>query len=361
MDHAWQANASPTPWEPPVSFSMGYPRDADVLRGALPTRPGLWWFHAMGEEIRAVITAAGLVPDPFNTMQFTQAIQLLAGAPVFVNFLATPLSGYTPMSVAFTDTSTAATTSWLWTFGDGGTSTLQNPVYVYSAAGVFDVTLIANAGGIAYTVTKPQEIVVTVPPSAIWVATDNQSSPVLFSNAQKTATMNNSNGGAFNAVVVSNAGRNAGNLYFEVLLGGTNYVSSFPYQPSVGISNLDPATVSYPLGGTVSTSWVYGSNGSLDNLGVSIQTGMSIFNAGQVVMFALNLSALKFWVGLNGAWQLGGNPAANTGSLATLTAGATYRPLFSSNNNATGQSATLRSRLNEFTYAPPSGFSAWSP
>ena len=43
-------------------------------------------------------------------------------------------------------------TSWSWNFGDGGTSTAQNPSYAYAAAGLYNVTLTINAG--ASTLTK---------------------------------------------------------------------------------------------------------------------------------------------------------------------------------------------------------------
>jgi PKD repeat protein len=42
----------------------------------------------------------------------------------------------------------AAATAWLWTFGDGQSSTLQNPSHVYPAAGSYPVTLkVSNANG----------------------------------------------------------------------------------------------------------------------------------------------------------------------------------------------------------------------
>jgi PKD repeat protein len=46
--------------------------------------------------------------------------------------------------VTFTDTSTGAPTSWAWDFGDGTTSTLQNPTKTYSIDGVFVVRLVAT-------------------------------------------------------------------------------------------------------------------------------------------------------------------------------------------------------------------------
>lgn len=57
------------------------------------------------------------------------------------------LSTATPtvsQSVSFSDATTGDPTSWLWTFGDGGTSTLQQPTHTYLVAGSFDVTLKAT-------------------------------------------------------------------------------------------------------------------------------------------------------------------------------------------------------------------------
>ena len=48
------------------------------------------------------------------------------------------------MDVNFTDTSTlgdATTLTWAWDFGDGNTSTEQNPMHNYSMAGNYTVTL----------------------------------------------------------------------------------------------------------------------------------------------------------------------------------------------------------------------------
>ena len=50
--------------------------------------------------------------------------------------------------LTFTDASTNTPTGWLWDFGNGQTSNVQNPVYAYPATGTYTVTLTAtNAAG----------------------------------------------------------------------------------------------------------------------------------------------------------------------------------------------------------------------
>jgi serine protease len=68
--------------------------------------------------------------------------------PPVAAFSGTPTSGTIPLTVVFTDASTNSPTSWSWDFGDGGTSTLQNPSHVYTTAGSYTVVLTAtNAYG----------------------------------------------------------------------------------------------------------------------------------------------------------------------------------------------------------------------
>jgi gliding motility-associated-like protein len=63
-----------------------------------------------------------------------------------------------PFTVQFTDVSPASST-WLWNFGDGGTSNLQNPLHTYTSSGVFDVSLtITLPGGCTNTIKKSQLI-----------------------------------------------------------------------------------------------------------------------------------------------------------------------------------------------------------
>jgi PKD repeat protein len=65
-----------------------------------------------------------------------------------VDFSATPTSGNAPLTVQFNDLSTANTVYRLWDFGDGSTSTLQNPAHVYTEAGRYTATLtVTNTEG----------------------------------------------------------------------------------------------------------------------------------------------------------------------------------------------------------------------
>ncbi|MCK5723955.1 MAG: PKD domain-containing protein, partial [Gammaproteobacteria bacterium] len=69
-------------------------------------------------------------------------------APPVADFSGSPILGFTPLTVNFTDQSTGNPTSWSWDFGDDGTSSEQNPSYTYEYPGDFTVTLTAaNAHG----------------------------------------------------------------------------------------------------------------------------------------------------------------------------------------------------------------------
>jgi PKD repeat protein len=80
-----------------------------------------------------------------------------ASAPV-ASFVSNGTSGTVPLSVQFVDMSTNSPTSWVWSFGDGGTSTLQSPVHTYSTAGTYTVTMTATNDGGSSTSTKADYI-----------------------------------------------------------------------------------------------------------------------------------------------------------------------------------------------------------
>ena len=68
-----------------------------------------------------------------------------------------------PFTVNFSDQSTGAT-GWSWNFGDGGTSTLQNPSHTYTTLGTFNVTLITTgANGCSDSISKNQFVKIQAP------------------------------------------------------------------------------------------------------------------------------------------------------------------------------------------------------
>jgi PKD repeat protein len=86
---------------------------------------------------------------------------------IVADFSATPTSGTASLVVGFTDLSTGnGITSWSWDFGDGNTSTTQNPQHTYTAAGTYTVSLTAFNSDCDNTETKTAFITVSVPPIA---------------------------------------------------------------------------------------------------------------------------------------------------------------------------------------------------
>ena len=74
----------------------------------------------------------------------TKESYITSNEPPIADFSATPAGGTAPLLVQFTDDSVAGTNpivSWYWEFGDGDTSTEQNPSHTYTSVGTYSVTL----------------------------------------------------------------------------------------------------------------------------------------------------------------------------------------------------------------------------
>jgi len=89
----------------------------------------------------------------------TKTIEVLVSPPD-AEFTANRTAGDSPLTVSFTDLSTGAPTNWSWKFGDSGSSTEQNPVYVFSSPGTYGVQLTASNAAGTSTETKNGYIVV---------------------------------------------------------------------------------------------------------------------------------------------------------------------------------------------------------
>jgi PKD repeat protein len=91
---------------------------------------------------------------------------------ISANFTAAPISGYAPLTVQFTDTSTGSPTSWSWDFGDDSTSATQSPVHTYTKAGIHSVVLTAtNSAGSNQIVRRDYITVIALVPDANFTGT----------------------------------------------------------------------------------------------------------------------------------------------------------------------------------------------
>jgi PKD repeat protein len=86
--------------------------------------------------------------------------------PPMAAFTGSPTSGTGSLTVNFTDQSTGHIRSWLWDFGDDGTSTSQNPSHTYTSPGRYTVSLTVTGAGGSDTETRTNYIYVYESPVA---------------------------------------------------------------------------------------------------------------------------------------------------------------------------------------------------
>jgi len=133
------------------------------------------------------LTASNAVSS--NEVIKTNVVRVIG--PVVPDFSADVTEGTFNLTVNFTDESTEQPTSWSWDFGDGDTSTDQNPEHIYTAAGTYTVSLTATNEAGAETVTKTNFIEVFTPVVAGFsLAPPNGDVPftVSFTNSSTGAT-----------------------------------------------------------------------------------------------------------------------------------------------------------------------------
>ncbi len=105
-------------------------------------------------------------PKGKDSKTMTDYIQLTMPSVPIANFTAKPRSGNGPLVVQFTDTTTGHVSSRRWDFGDGKTSTEQNPVHTYTYKNTPDYTVSLNVTGMggSDTETKTNYIHLNTPP-----------------------------------------------------------------------------------------------------------------------------------------------------------------------------------------------------
>lgn len=110
---------------------------------------------AMTMSIAASASFSATVLDNHNYVVSTNiaaqasfAVTVIDASPPVASFTADLTELVSPDQTVFIDTSTNSPTSWEWRFGDGRTSTLQNPVHQWNQPGLFTVQMRAtNSAG----------------------------------------------------------------------------------------------------------------------------------------------------------------------------------------------------------------------
>lgn len=224
-----------------------------------------------------------------------------------------------------------------------GTPTEASAVYpdvVFYRVGAYCIRKYANT--IDFTVANEA--------ASFWDAA-NQNGTWTLSVGDTRATVT---GGPGVRSVVGTLGRSSGKRYLEIVRvsGG---VFGTAVRDEHGITRERPPAGANGVGQN-GLSWRRG--GALFSNGTNIATVPEIV-AGDVICVAVDFGAAKAWIGRNGAWLSGANPALGlTPTVASLTAG-TYYPGTSAESGSSCV-ADLRTRYSQFAYPVPDGFTSWA-
>jgi uncharacterized repeat protein (TIGR03803 family) len=197
-----------------------------------------------------------------------------------LNVTASPQAGSLPLTVQFAspgvDSGGNTVTNWNWNFGDGGSSTTQNPTHIYTSSASFSPSLVARStyGAAPLEVAGPGTITVTNPP--------NPAFHILYSFSP--AFGSDPNGGL---VLGGNT------LYGTTSTGGTsNYGTLFAINTSgsgfTNLYNFNSTSGARPNGVTLSGSTLYGPTDFGGTRGGGTVYAISTNGTGYTNLFNLN-------------------------------------------------------------------------
>lgn len=202
-------------WSAPIEVTPGV---TDVTEAVLAVEPGgaVHVFYLSGGDIWHRVGSSGIFGTNENLIgtpgdpedQLDAGIDQLGAShlvyrrggllryrndvpPPIAEFAALPAMGDVPLEVSFEDQSAGVVDEWLWDFGDGAGSNLQDPVHTYTAIGTYTVTLTARGPGGESTSTIPGAVEVTpasnvirIPEITVLQAQPNVTIPVLATHPE---------------------------------------------------------------------------------------------------------------------------------------------------------------------------------
>ena len=176
-------------------------------------------------------------------------------------------------TVAFTDQSTNTPTSWAWNFGDGGSSTQQNPSHNYTAAGTYNVTLIATNANGSDTLVKTAYVTLVAPISitatgsavgcgqangTVTTTTTGGTGTYVYDwtgSAQNTANLSNVGAGTYTVTVTSSVCSATASA--TVTNSGSNLAVNVTTTAATGSTATDGTATANVTGGTDPYTYVW--------------------------------------------------------------------------------------------------------
>ena len=231
--------------------------------------------------VKLVIRNAAGSADSLTKIQY-----ITVYAKPTTNFSASSVTGCFPLPVSFSDLSTPGSgsiTSWLWDFGDGNTSTQQNPVHTFSSAGNYTVLLVVtNSKGCTKSFTRSNYILINDGVQAVFT----NSSPVGCSAPQTINFQNQSvglgnlsyqwafgDGGTSNLANPQHTYTAAGNYTVQLIVtNSTGCTNTVTHSNSIIIGSVS-ADFSYPANICLGNSFVFSNISSPTPLSVSWDFG----------------------------------------------------------------------------------------
>lgn len=166
--------------EPIVSYKWAF-GDGTTSTDSVPTHT---YSNVGGYTVGLVVTTASGCAD---TLIITDAV--LVGRKPKAGFYGDPLTVCAQDGIQFTDTSRGNITDWLWDFGDGGTSTEQNPFHQFGDTGYQTIKLTVSSNGCSDSITFVDYVYIK-PPIALYSFASICADPFLvnFSDSSLGAT-----------------------------------------------------------------------------------------------------------------------------------------------------------------------------
>lgn len=269
--------------------------------------PALVATNSLGTMVAATGPAITVSP-PFSTIEYT----------------ATPTNGTAPLTVQFnapnTDDGGYAITGWHWDFGDGSTSTDQNPSHVYDIGGSFTPTLVATNSYGGTDAGAGPAISVTPELSA------GHTNVAYYSFEDDSIFAHDISGNGNNINGVSYFGGATNEPYMTNDAAAGSYAAGYP---GAGWQN-PPTNLVAALAGSFSVSLWARTTQNLGSDSGTADTGAGLLAANSDLAIPMALTGSKL------AFLTGGGPPDTLHSITSINTGS-YVHLVVTRNQATGE------------------------